>query len=133
VATLEEGGPLDAKFVRMDGDPQNQMELVAERIPIDPRKNYLVGGWFRYSQNTGNARIGWRVCDANGKDLGNYFGSGNFEGDQWNYAVMRFGRGSNFSGLSESAAWLEPYAEFKGRCDLQGMFVTEVPSAADEE
>ena len=133
VATLEEGGPLGAKFVRIDGDPQNQMELVAERIPIDPRKNYLVGGWFHYSQNTGNARIGWRVCDANGKDLGNYFGSGNFQGDQWNYAVMRFGRGRNFSGLSESAAWLEPYAEFKGRCDLQGMFVTEVPSAADEE
>jgi tetratricopeptide (TPR) repeat protein len=132
-AALEKGGPSGSgKYLRIEGDRQNEMELVAERIPIDPKKNYVVGCWFRYQQNAGNTRVGWRIYDAAGKEINNYSGNGNFQGDRWNYATQRFGRGNHFSGLGDKAAFLEPYVEFSGRCDLQGMFVTEIESAPED-
>ena len=132
-ATLEKGGPSgDGKFLRLEGDRQNEMELSAERIPVDPKKSYLLGCWFRYQQNMGNVRVGWRITDANGKEINNYSGNGNFQGDRWNYAVQRFGRGNNSSSFTDNAAFIEPYVTFSGRCDLQGMFVTEIePEVGD--
>lgn len=131
--TLEKGGPVgSAKYLRIEGDRQNEMELVGERIPLDPQKSYVVGCWFRYPQNAGNSRVGWRIYDAAGKEINNYSGNGNFQGDRWNYATQRFGRGNNFSGLGDKAAFLEPYVEFTGRCDLQGMFVTEIAAVAED-
>jgi hypothetical protein len=130
--SLEKGGPSgEGKFVRLDGDRQTEMELVAERVPIDPKKNYLLGCWVRYGQNAGNARVGVRVYDAAGKEIDRYSAYGNFQGDRWNYAVQRFGRGRNSTSLSERAAWIEPYLEFSGRCDLQDLFVVE--AGANEE
>jgi tetratricopeptide (TPR) repeat protein len=125
--TSEKGGPSgDGKYVRIDGDRQNEMEMVAERVKVDPKKNYLLGCWIRYPQNGGNSRLGWRVYDVNGKEINRYSANGNFQGDRWNFAVQRFGRGSrNSYSLGDNAAWIEPYVEFSGRCDLQGMFVTE--------
>lgn len=132
-AALEKGGPAnEGKFLRLDGDRQNEMELVAERIPIDPKKNYLFGCWFRFPQNAGNARVGWRIFDANGKEINRFSANGNSAGDRWNYAVQRFGNGRNSSGFSDNAAFLEPFVEFTGRCDLQGMFFTEVGRVTEE-
>ncbi len=132
--SLEKGGPAgEGNFLRLDGDQGNQMELTAERIPLDPTKNYLAGGWFRYQQNYGSARMAWRIYDADGKELGQYSPNGNFRGDRWNYAVQRFGQGRNSIDLPKTAAWLEPYVEFSGRCNLQGIFVTEVAVPAKEE
>ena len=131
----EKGGPAgEGKFLRLDGDVQSQMELTAERIAIDPKKTYLAGCWFRYGQNDGNARFAWRMYDAEGKELGQYSPNGNFNGDRWNYAVQRFGSGRrNSVEIPKNAAWLEPYLEFNGRCDLQGIFVTEVAIPDKEE
>lgn len=108
------------------------MELIAERVPIHPKKNYLFGCWFRYPQNAGNARVGWRIFDANGKEINRFSASGNFVADRWNYAVQRFGNGRNSSSFSDNAAFLEPFVEFTGRCDLQGMFFTEVGQETEE-
>lgn len=127
----EKGGPTGEGFLRIEGDRQEQGDLVAERIPIDPKKNYVVGCWFRYVQNNSSARVGWRVYDAKGKEVSNYSADGNFQGDRWNLGIARLGR--NSSSLPSSAAWLEPYAEFNGRCDLQGMFVTEVNVPLNED
>jgi len=132
--SLEKGGPAgEGKYLRLDGDQGNQMELTGERIAIDPKKNYLAGGWFRYQQNNGSARLAWRIYDAGGKELGQYSPNGNFNGDRWNYGVQRFGQGRNSIDLPKTAAWLEPYVEFSGRCDLQGIFVTEVDAPARED
>jgi len=132
--SLEKGGPSgDGKYLRIDGDRQNEMELVADRVKIDPKKNYLLGCWIRYRQNVGNARLGWRVYDVNGKEINRYSASGNFQGDRWNFAVQRLGRGGrNTYSLGDNAAWIEPYVEFSGRCDLQGMFITETNPQGEE-
>lgn len=132
--SLENGGPSgDGKYLRIDGDRQNEMELAADRVKIDPKKNYLLGCWIRYRQNVGNARLGWRVYDVNGKEINRYSASGNFQGDRWNFAVQRLGRGGrNTYSLGDNAAWIEPYVEFSGRCDLQGMFITETNPQGEE-
>jgi len=131
----EKGGPAgEGKFLRLDGDQQSQMELTAERIAIDPKKTYLAGCWFRYGQNAGSARFAWRIIDAAGKELGQYSANGTFNGDRWNYAVQRFGSEQrNAVDIPKDAAWLEPYLEFNGRCDLQGIFVTGVTGPGKEE
>ncbi len=132
-ATLEKGGPSnETRFLRLDGDRQYEMELIAERVPIDPKKNYHFGCWFRYPQNAGNARIGWRVFDANGKELNRFSANGNFAGNRWNYAVQRFGSGRNSSSFSDNTAFIEPFVTFTGRCDLQGMFLTEVERPTED-
>lgn len=129
----EKGGPGGAgAFLRFDGDQGNQMELIAERIAVDPKKNYLAGCWFRYPQNDGSTRIGWRVYDAKGKEINSYSANGNFQGDRWNYGVQMLGPGRNSSGLPDKAAWIEPYVEFNGRCDLQGVFITEVGGETED-
>jgi len=120
------GGPVgEGKFLRLDGDMQGQMELVGERIAVDPNKTYLTGGWFRYGENQGSARLGWRIYDDSGKEIGSHSGRGNFRGERWNFGFQAFGRGPGASRLPKEAAWLEVYVEFHGPCDLQGLFVME--------
>jgi tetratricopeptide (TPR) repeat protein len=133
IVQLKGGPAAEGKFIRFDGDQQNRMELIAERIAIDPKKNYLAGCWFRYPQNEGSVSVGWRIYDKNGKELTSSSASGNFQGDRWNYGVCLFGKGSNSSGLPDKAAWLEPYLEFNGQVDIQGIFVTEIerPDSGD--
>ncbi len=127
----EKGGPTGEGFLRIEGDRQEQEELVADRIPINPKKNYAVGCWFRYFQNYSSSRVGWRVYDAKGNKVSEYSADGNFQGDRWNLGIARLGR--NSSSLPSNAAWLEPYIQFGGRCDLQGMFVTEVAAPLSED
>ena len=115
------GAAGEGKYLRLDGDQGNQMELTGERIAIDPKKNYPAGGWFRSQQNNGSARRAWRINDARGKEPGRYSPTGNFNGDRWNYGVQRFGPGRNSVDLPKTAAWLEPQGEFSGRCRLEGI------------
>lgn len=132
--TEHKGGPVSGgKFVRLGGDMNGQMELVGKRIAVDPGKNYLLGGWFRYADNQGSARLGWRVYDAGGRELNSFSGRGNFRGDRWNQVLQTLGTGPGASRLPKEAAWLEPYVEFHGRCDLQGLFVIEGEPAATAE
>ncbi len=132
-ATLEKGGPSgDGKYLRLEGDRQTELELIAERVPINPKKNYLSGCWFRFQQNAGNARVGWRIFDATGREINRISANGNFPGDRWNCAVQRFGNGRDSSSFSADAAFIEPCVEFTGRCDLQGMFLTEVEPETED-
>lgn len=124
-ASFEKGGPTGHGYLRLEGDRQNEMELIGGRVPVKSSKNYQMGGWFRYRENEGNARLGWRFFDAKGKELQNSSAGGNFRGDRWNYAVQNFGQGDNFSGIPDDAAWLELYITGTGRVDLQDVFVLE--------
>lgn len=131
--SLEKGGPTGNDFVRLEGDRQNETELIGERVPVTKDRNYQVGCWFRFRDNQGGARVGWRVYDGKGRELNNYSGNGNFRGDRWNYAVQNFGRGDNSYGLQDEAAFIEPYVSFNGRVDVQDMFVTEIDGEARED
>ncbi len=129
--TLEKGGPVPGgTYARLEGDRQNEMELSAERVRVDPAKNYLLGVWIRYPEGD-YTRVGWRFYDANGTEIGHGSAGGIFAAQRWNYVRQRFGRGSGAYSLTSNVAWIEPFIEFGGQADLLGLFVLEEDSPTD--
>ncbi len=130
-AKFVKGGPLGTGYLHLAGFHNTSSELIAERVKIDPQKNYLLGGWFRYGQNE-SSRIGWRLYNDAGDQVGEYGGSGNFRYGRWNLATESIGRGDH-SEINNQATWLEPYVAFEGDCDVQGLSVIEIPPSEDNE
>lgn len=126
-AVLAKGGPLGGEYVRLESSTNgNTADLTTERVAVDPKKNYLASCWYRFPQNEGHTQIMWRLTDADGKDLGNYGGTGNFRGDRWNYTWRLFGAGSESIPMPSNAAWLEATISFNGSCELQGLSLVEI-------
>ena len=123
------GAPFgDGKAIRLSGEWDGEQQLVSERIPVNPKAGYLIGGAFRFPQN-GYARVEWKFFDRSGKEVGGNSPSGNFQNDRWNIFSQRLGEGANSWNLPQNAAFLEFQITYRGEIDLQGVFVRERPKS----
>jgi tetratricopeptide (TPR) repeat protein len=128
---VRRGGPRPGgEYVSVQSLQRSGRETItAQRIPIEPGKEYLFAGWLRYPSNSGSARFMGRFYDKDGKPLDQvYMDAG--DGDRWAHAqrwlVRSRGAGGNEQAIPEKAVELELMIEASSGCDVDGLYFGEV-------
>ena len=110
--------------------------IAAQRIPLEPGKDYLFMGWLRYSANAGSAQLLGRFYDKDGNQLDQIYTNSD-EADRWcqsqRWLVRSRGAGGSEQTIPAKAVEIELMIQANSGCDVDGLYFGEVIRATGLE
>ena len=109
----------------------SNVAALAQRVPIKPGRDYLLGGWLRIT-GTRYARLGWRCVDREGKSVATgQFSTSNAGERFWTRCQQRLSWPRNDAEgqrIPANAAFIEPTIQGDGGFDVAGLYIIELPA-----
>ena len=104
----------------------------AQRIPLDPGKDYLLNGWLRCAENS-SAQLTGRFYDKDGNQL-QQISTAYGEGDRWHqsqhWLVRSRGNSQSEQLIPANAVEFELIIQPNSGCDLDDLYFGEIPRGA---
>ncbi len=128
---VRSGGPRPGgEYVSLQSLNRSGRETIAaQRIPLEPGKDYLFTGWLRYPENSGSAQLLGRFYDKDGKPL-EQLNTNSSEGGRWTlsqrWLVRSRGTGGIEQVIPKTAVEIELIIQTNSDCDVDALYFGEV-------